>query len=435
MDGDGRSIQKVLSLINDNLGVFVLLIVLVAFSAFFSASETAVSVSNKIKLKSLSEKGNKKAATLLSLSDNFENTLSAILFGNNLVNILIGSITTILALNLKIDETVMTLCVTGIVILFGEVTPKALAKAQADSAALGMAPFLSFLCAILRPFSAVFSLISKAVTKLFAPKDRVSVTEDDLYDIIEDIDESGADRDEVNLLYSAFEFESVKVGDIYTEKSNVVSIDIDDCGSEKLLKIIKNNLYSRMPVFKGDEQNIIGILRVRTYLSESAFYGMTDIENMLDKPMFTSVDTPADDLLRNMQDDKHHLAVVLDRKDRYVGIITLEDLLEELVGEIFDESDVVEDKFKVLSDGRFEISPDLSVVSAFELMEYDNFDRDEVGHETLLAWTDKLNGGRMRRNDTVDYMQLHITAGKMHHGRPEKFYIAVRADKKEDGVC
>lgn len=434
MDAGGRFrlTVRALDILAENYGIFIFLILLIIFSAYFSGAETAISASNKIKLKSEADSGERRAKTMLSLTDSFERTLTTVLFGNDLVNIATASVTTLLAMRVGIPETLMTLCVTAVVILFGEVMPKTIVKERVDSFALSYAPSLRAICTLFTPFAVIFSVFSEAAGKLFAPKAEPSVTEDDVRDIIEDIEESGtAEKDEVNLLYSAFEFDDVTVGDIYTSYDDVVAINIDKYDAPSLVRLIRDNMYSRMPVYSGNKDCIVGILRVRTFLEEYTFNNNCDIATMLDTPINTHPSMPADELLHLMQSAKSHMAVVKGDNGRTLGIITLEDLIEELVGEIFDESDIVEDKFRKLADGKYEVSSDLSVISAFELMEYDDFDRDECGHETLLAWANTLSDKKMRRGDFVIYGNLYITAGKSRHGRPDKFYITVTAPKEE----
>lgn len=435
MDAGGRFslTVSVVDFVSENFGIIVFLIMLISFSAYFSGAETAISASNKIKLKSEADSGDRRAKTMMKLSDSFDRTLTTVLFGNDLVNIATASVTTVLALRLGIPETVMTLCVTAVVILFGEVMPKTVVKERVDSFALTYAPSLKFICTLLKPFAVIFSVFSAAVGKLFAPESEPSVTEDDVRDIIEDIDESGAaEKDEVNLLYSAFEFDDVTVGDIYTSYENVVAVNIDKYDPDSLIRLIRDNMYSRMPVYRENKDCVIGILRVRTFLEAHIFENKSDISDMLDTPITALPSTPADELLRLMQSEKIHMAIVKSEDGRTLGVITLEDLLEELVGEIFDESDVVEDKFRKLSEDKYEVSSDISVISAFELMEFDGFDRDECGHETLLMWANTLAGKKLRRGDSVSYGALRLTAGRSRHGKPDKFYIDVSAALKEE---
>ena len=422
--GDGRSfLPHLRDFLANNAAILTILILLIALSAYFSCAETTYSSASKLRLKSLFDKGNKRAGKALDLSEKFEDTLTTVLFGNNLVNMATAAVTTVLAIELGISETLMTIAITAIVILLGEVLPKTVAKARADSLAVALAPATVFAGKLFFPFAFVFRAFSRAMTALFSRSSGPSITEDDVHDLIEDIDEGGAvDSDEVNLLYSAFEFDEITVRELYTPSIDVVGIDLLSDDAQSVLRIFRENRYSRMPAYRGNMDNTVGTLRVRTFLESYALDGSTEIEGLLDTPLFTDIDTPAQDLLSIMKEGSAHMAIVRDG-EACVGIVTIEDLLEELVGEIFDESDVVEDKFKKLRDGGFEIASDLSVVSAFELMEYEDFDREQCGHETLLSWAEELWGGRMRRGQSTNYRALIITAGKTRHGMISSFYI------------
>ncbi len=427
--GDGRPwhlVSTIAGFFSQNGAVLALLVLLLLLSAYFSGAETAYSAANKLRLKSLSDKGDKRARAALGLTERFEVTLTTVLCGNNLVNMATASVTTLLALRLGIPETVMTLCITAVVILFGEVLPKTVAKARADRLALSLAPALKFTGTVLFPFAAVFQAFSRAMTRLFSRNGTPQITEEDVHDMIEDIEEGGTlDSDEVALLFSAFEFDEITVGDIYTASYDVVGVDLDRSTSQDVLKLFRDNLYSRMPVYRGSLDRVVGILRLRTFLEAYALDGKTDFSELIDPPMLVAPDLPADQLLATMQQGSTHMAVVTEN-GRTLGIITIEDLLEELVGEIFDESDVVEDKFRTLPDGGYEVAADLSVVGAFELMEYEDFDREECGHKTLLAWADELNGGKLRRSQSVRYNDLTVTPGRMRHGRIVSFLIRVK---------
>jgi CBS domain containing-hemolysin-like protein len=312
---------------------------------------------------------------------------------------------------------VMTLCVTATVILFGEVLPKALAKEMAESYTLRIAAPLSIIGVLLTPISALFTLISRLVTKLFAKTAEPTVTEDDVIDIIEDMEEEGSlDSDESRLLYSAFEFGDVTVNDIYTDRRDIICIDVELC-EEEILNIVKNSPYSRIPVYRGDIDNCIGILRIREYL-ESYIKGLSpDLKTLLDPPFFVTPETKIDELLSDMKRLRKQLAIVKTRSGRVIGIVTMEDMLEELVGEIWDENDRIEDKFRQTDENTFEISADFSVVSAFEMMDYEDYDREECGHYTLRKWMGRMLGRVPSVGSKCSYRRLDITAEKVFRGR------------------
>ncbi len=406
-----------LDLISQNAGTIIFLFILLALSAFFSSSETAITAVSKVRIKAMADNNVRPAATALKLMNNFDKSITTILVGNNIVNIALSSFSTLLAMHLGISVALMTLCVTVTVILFGEVLPKALAKEFGESYTIKIATPLHIVGLILTPISALFTLISRLVTKLFAKSQEPTVTEDDVIDIIEDMEEEGSlDSDESRLLYSAFEFGEVSVADILTDRRDIVSIDIDMPDSE-ILNIVKNSAYSRIPVYRGDIDNCIGILRIREYLESYLSGDSPDLRTLLDTPLFVTPETKIDELLTEMKRLRKPLALVKTRSGRTIGLVTMEDMLEELVGEIWDENDKIEDKFRKIDDDTFEISADLSVTSAFEMMDYEDFDREECGHYTLRKWVGRMLGRVPTAGAQFSYRRLDITAEKVFRGR------------------
>ena len=403
--------------LSQNAGIIIALIILLLFSAYFSSSETAITAISRVRIKAMADNGDKKAKTALKLVKNFEKTLTTVLVGNNIVNIAMGSLSTLLAMHLGFEPLIVTIVVTLAVLIFGEVTPKSITKNLGERYTLAVAPSLSFFSLILTPFSALFALLSRLLTKLFAKKDAPSVTEDDVIDMIEDMEEDGAiDSDESRLLYSAFEFGDVSVNDILTDRRDMVCLDIASTPDE-ILSFVKDASYSRIPVYKGDVDNIVGILLVREYLEAHILGQNPNLRKLLHTPYFTSPDAKIDEVLSAMKKLKKPLAIVKTRAGRTIGLVTMEDMVEELVGEIWDENDCIEEKFRKLDDTTFEISADLSVVSAFEMMDFEDFDRDECGHYTLRKWVGRRLGRVPTVNTRLIYRNLDITVNKVFKGR------------------
>lgn len=421
-----------LDFIKGNSGILFLMLALLFFSAYFSSSETAITASSKVRIKAMAESGDKRAKNAFRLMDNFDTSITTILVGNNIVNLAMGSLSTILAIHAGVSATVMTLIVTAVVILFGEVIPKALAKEFGEKYVLKIAGSLKLVSTILLPISALFNLITRGVTRLFTKESEPTVTEDDVIDIIEDMEEDGSlDSDESRLLFSAFEFGDVAVSDIFTDRRDMVCIDYA-WSDEEILSTVKTSLYSRLPVYSGDLDNVIGILRTREYL-ESYLLGRTpDLKSLLDTPLFTEPEAKIDELLADMKKLRKPLALVKNRSGRIVGLVTMEDMLEELVGEIWDESDKIEDKFKQVDDNIFEISADLSVVSAFEMMDYEDFDRDECGHYTLRKWVGRMLGHVPSVGSEFTYRRLNIKAEKVFRGRLISLIFTVNEPSDDD---
>ena len=410
-------LNGIFEVVSDNGITILFLVILLALSAFFSSSETAITAVSKLRVKAMADNDVRHAKTALKLISNFDRSITTILVGNNIVNIAMSSFSTVLAIHLGMHPAVMTLIVTVTVILFGEVLPKALAKELGEGYTLKIAAPLNLIGLLLTPFSALFTLISRLVTKLFSKKQEPTVTEDDVIDIIEDMEEDGSiDSDESRLLYSAFEFSEVSVADILTDRRDVLSLNINSTEQE-VLDMVKTTPYSRIPVYRGELDNIIGVLRTREYLESYLLGHSPDLRTLLDTPLFVTPESKIDELLSDMKRLHKPFAVVKTRSGRIVGIVTMEDMLEELVGEIWDENDKIEDKFRQIDDKTFEVSADLSVVSAFEMMDYDDYDRDECGHYTLRKWMGRLLGRVPSVGSRCSYRRLDITAEKVFRGR------------------
>ena len=426
-----------INLISENLGMIIFLIVLILISAYFSSSETAYTAISRVRIKALADNGNKNARTANRLLNNFEKTFATILVCNNIVNIAMASFSTVLAIHLGMDPAIMAVIITIVVIVFGEVVPKAISNRLGEQFTLSIAPSLNFISIILTPISVAFTAISRLLTKIFAKNEEPSVTEDDVIDIIEDMTEDGAiDSDESRLLYSAFEFGDVSVSDILTDRRDMVFLNIEMTHDE-ILYIIKSSPYSRLPVFKGDADNIIGVLRIREYLEECIKGHVPDIRKLIDEPYFVSPETKIENLLTSMKRMKKPLALVRSRSNRILGLVTLEDMLEELVGEIWDENDKIEEKFRQIDDKTFEISADLSVVSAFEMLDYEDFDRDDCGHYTLRKWAGRMLQRVPSIGDEFVYKRLNIKVNKVFRGRLISLLFTVNEpefseDTKED---
>ncbi len=412
-----RQNSNLINLISENFETILLILVLLFLSAYFSSSETAITAISRVRIKAMADGGEKGAKTANRLINNFEKTFTSILVGNNIVNIAMASFSTVLAFHLNIDAAVMTVIITLTVIIFGEIIPKALAKQFGERFTLAVAPSLNFISFVLTPVTAAFTGLSRLLTKLFAKKDEPSVTEDDVIDIIEDMAEDGAlDSDESRLLYSAFEFGEVSVNDIFTDRRDITFINIE-MSSEEILETIKNSRYSRLPVCKGDLDSVVGILRIREYLEKYLNGEEPDIWELIDEPYFVSPETKIEALLSAMKRMKKPLALVRSRSNRLLGLVTLEDMLEELVGEIWDENDRIEEKFRQINDNTFEVSADLSVVSAFEMMDYDDYDREECGHYTLRKWVGKILCKVPTPETRFSYRRLDIKVNKVFRGR------------------
>lgn len=331
-----------------NVQVYITVIVIcILFSAYFSATETAFTSYSHVKIKTLAEDGNKKAKRVLALSDKFDSVLSTILIGNNIVNILSTSFATLLFiewLGNGSGPTVSTVVMTVIVLIFGEITPKSIAKERPESFAMFSAPIIKFLNVVFTPLNWFFGLFKKLFKKIFKKSevDR-GITEDDLITYVEEAEEDGKiDEDESELIRSAIEFDDIEAIEIFTPRVDVAAIP-DDSTEEEIAKVFSETGYSRLPVYKETIDNIIGILHLKDFYSKIYKKGR-NFKLVLKQPVFVMPSIKVSDLLELFQKSKSHIAIISDEFGGTEGIVTMEDILEELVGEIWDEhDDVVED--------------------------------------------------------------------------------------------
>ncbi|MBQ3077687.1 MAG: HlyC/CorC family transporter [Clostridia bacterium] len=311
-------------------------------ACYFAASETALASSNRIRIRTMAEEGNKRAKRAAYLLDHFDDTLSTLLVGNNITHIACASLTTLLVTRVWGSGAVaVSTVVLAIVVFFAaEMLPKSYARSRPEKLAMTIAPSLHFLGKLLKPISFVFSAISKGFTRLIGVPDTPSVTEDELYDIIESIgEESGMEEEAASLIHSALEFDDITVQEILTPRNRMVALELGD-SYEEILEVIKNGKHSRLPVYDKTPDSIVGILGIRRFLKSYLSNGDTvPLPELLDPPYFLPRKRRIDDALSEMSAGRQHIAVVRDDFGGTMGIVTVEDILEELVGEIWDEDD------------------------------------------------------------------------------------------------
>jgi len=326
----------------------ILLVLFLMGAAYCAASEISYASINKIRMKNYADKGDIRAKKAIYISDHFDKALSTILIGNNVMHIAFASLATLLSTRFWGVESVKytTIISTAIVFLISEMIPKSYAKANSERVALGVAFSLSRLMKILSPVASFFMFIGRGISKLFPQNPEPAITEEEFYDMIETAREEGVlVGKKQELLRSALDFDVITAGDILTKREDVVALDID-WPLEKIIAKIKSQRFSRLPVYKGSIDNVIGILQVRKFLKEYIKHKDTswDIQSRLLDPLFVNMRAPIDKLLQRMSRQKLHMAIVTDGYGKTLGIITLEDILEELVGEIWDEDDIVTDE-------------------------------------------------------------------------------------------
>jgi CBS domain containing-hemolysin-like protein len=326
------------------IGLFVLCVI---FSGYFSASESAFARMNKIRMKNHADDGDKKAKNAMYISNNHDKALTAILIGNNIVNIGAAAIGTLLMTEWLTDidsDTVTlltTIVTTVIVFIFGEMIPKTFANDQPDIMARFSGTVLRMIMTILKPLVFLFNIISTAASKLFKGEDAPSISEEDLIEIIEKAEEQGVvDEEQSDLLLSVLDFEDTTAAEVMTPIDKIEAIDIN-LSNKEIINILKNTSYSRMPVINGSLDHIIGILSTRAFLKSYLSNKNFDLRSILSKTHYVKTTDGVHDLLDNMRNHKKYMAIVRDENNKVMGLVTIEDFLEELVGEIYDEGDIV----------------------------------------------------------------------------------------------
>ena len=363
--------------------LWVALVILVGFSAFFSASETAFSSLNQIRLKSRAEDGDSSAARVLNMAEQYDKLLSTILIGNNIVNIAAASIGTILftrMLGAERGATVSTIVLTIIVLIFGEVTPKSLAKEMPEKVATAVSPFLVLLMALMTPLTWLFTQWKKLLGHFVHSGEADTITEGELITMVSEAENDGELTDrESQLIRSAIEFDDVEVEEILTPRVDVVAVE-DDIPLEELAQTFAESGYSRLPVYHGTIDNIIGVVHEKDFYI-ARLKKATKIDDLVVPTLYTTGSTQISQLLRTLREQHHHLAVVVDEYGGTEGIITLEDILEELVGEIWDEHDEVTEDFRKQSDGSWLVSGSASVDDLYE--ELDLPEEEDIDSNTV----------------------------------------------------
>lgn len=368
---------------------YIFLIVLVALSAFFSGSETALTSVNKIRLKSLEENGDKKAARTLRVAENYERMISTVLIGNNIVNIASASLATVIftvLLGADKGAAVSTVVMTIVVLIFGEVLPKNYAKNNADSLAMFVSGPISFLMTVFKPLSAALSALSGLMSRLTGGEDdKPSVTEEELKYIVESIEEEGVlEENESDLVQSALEFDEIEVQEIVTPRVDMVTLDVEDSW-EEILELAKTSKVSRIPVYEGSIDNIIGLVHVRDILEDEISNSEHDIHSLLSQCLFVHKTMNLSGLLEKLRKEKMPLAIVTDDYGGTMGLVTVEDVVEELVGEIWDEYDDFEEELVKKDDHTYEVSGDYNIYDLMDELDEDNrsFESD---YNTVSGW-------------------------------------------------
>lgn len=392
--------------------LLVALIILILFSGFFSATETAFSCANKIKLRTLASNGNKRATKVLVLAEeNFDMLISTILVGNNIVNISAATISTLLfALlikNPKIDSSFVSTAVTTVVVLiFGEITPKFIAKTYPEKLAMLFYPVIRFFTFLFKPINIIFSGWKKFISVVFKLKNEEIITEEEIITIVEEAKEDGTlKQEETELIKSVIEFDDQEVENIYTPRVNLVAVDINS-SMEDIQKVFQTTKFSRLPVYLETIDQIIGTIHQSDFYS-LLFTKATSVKSILKEPYFTTSHTKISKLLNQLQKNKTHMAIVLDEYGGTLGIVTMEDILEELVGEIWDEHDVEIAHYFKEDDTTYIVNGNAPTDIIFELFNHED-EKDNFEANTVSGWILEYLGEIPISGTTFKFKNLQI---------------------------
>ena len=414
---------------SSSIGIIVALVLLVIASAYFSATETAFSSLNKIRLRNMADDGNRKAEATLRLAEDFDRLLSTLLVGNNIVNITAATLATLFFTKLSPEygATISTVVLTLVILTFGEISPKTIAKEHAESWAMTSTPLLRVLSVVLRPLTILFSLLQKGIGKLFHASGDRGITEDELITMVSTAeDEGGLDQNESRLIRSAIEFGDMEVEEILTPRVDIVSIS-DQASAKELDELISSNRFSRIPVWHDSIDTIIGMIHEKDF--HEAELGDNDSWKHLISPViYVTTTSPVADLLYEMQRKKMHMSVVVDEYGGTEGLVTLEDILEELVGEIWDEHDEVVERIRKQEDGSYLISCSASIDDVFQLFDL----RMDDDMTTLSAWVIDSLGHIPKIGDQFTYENLQVTVTKLQRMRVLEIRVDVLPEAAED---
>ena len=416
---------------------WIIAALLLVCAAFFAVTETSMASASRSRIKASAERGDFRAKKTLYVLDNFDLAISTLLICTNIVHIAAASIVT-LAVTRKwgVSAVSISTIITTIVVFFaGEMLPKSVAKKYSDTLALSCAPVLCFFMKLFAPLSKLLTWIGQAAAKLIPGDSQISVTEDELYDIIEDMTEEGSlDEDQGDLISSALQFGDVTVESVLTPRVDIVAININSSHAE-LLSLIKSTNHSRLPVYEGSIDNIIGVLQIRKYIKAYLRLGENlDIKPMLDEVLFIHQSTNIDELLPILSRRKLNIAVVTDNYGGTLGIVTVEDILEELVGEIWDEDDVIEEPMVEIGDGVYEVGADETVSDVFDQLGYEDPENDEELVNTLMGeWAYEKFDTIPKPGDSFRYHQVLVTVKDMNHNRIMKLTVALLPAEEEGG--
>ncbi|MBO7341481.1 MAG: HlyC/CorC family transporter [Clostridia bacterium] len=426
---------------SDMWWAYAVILVMVCLSAYFSASEIAFNTANRMRLRRAADEGSRTAKMAHGIAENFTTSLSSILIGNNLANIAVSTCTTLIIMDLfpgheGVASTIATVAVTIVILICGEIVPKNLAKQHADGVSRVVAIPTRILTLLLSPIVALVMILLFLLRKLWG-KDRVdgepTVSEEELSSIIETVEEEGViDEEQSELLQSALEFDSITVEKIMTPRVNVTALDIDADESEQHALISDNTQFSRLPVFEESIDNIIGILSLTRYYKAGIDCEKPDIRSLLLKPckIHKTMKLPA--ALARLREQKMHLAIVIDEFGGTLGVVTMEDILEELVGDIWDDTDVIVRQCVPTGENTFEVAGEMNIEDCFDEIEFECPEDFSCEYTTMGGWAIQMLEANPHVGDSFRYENLFVVVSEMDEESVTKLTVLVTPLPEED---
>lgn len=421
---------------SDSIRYIIFLGLLIAASAFFSASETAYTSLNRMRLKELAEGGNKKASLALSLADNYDTLLSTILVGNNLVNILASSLATVLFVKYfpVTGVTVSTIIMTILVLIFGEISPKSIAKERPEVFAVNVAPFLRIVMVVLTPVNFFFKSWKKLLNRVFTFEASESISEKELLFLVDEAQNSGGiENHEHQLIRSAITFNELEVQDILTPRVDVIGTDVNS-SLEEMETVFLTEGYSRIVLYDDSIDKVVGVLHQKDFYAFVKNNAHTEtgqsIQSIVKDVIWTPANMKISKLLKHLQLEKAHLAIVSDEYGGTIGIVTLEDILEELVGEIWDEHDEVTEEVVKIDESTYRIAASANLDKVLSLFGIE----EEFISNTVSGFVMEQMGKLPDEGDSFVYHNLKITVTKVRFRRILETFVELLPETNEESL-
>lgn len=400
---------------------------LILMSAYFSATETAFTSINKTRLRTMAEKGNKKADLVLKLSEKYDSLISTVLIGNNIVNIGLSSVATVffIGFNKVYGALIATVVITVLVLIFGEVSPKSIAKDSPESFSMFSAPFINALMILLTPVNFLFTQWKKFLSKVLNVEENAGMSPEELIMLVEEVQQEGTlDDDDSELIRNAIEFADLSAEDILTHRVDLEAVSIED-DKVDIARKFKETQFSRLLVYNENIDDIVGIIHLKDFYSEK---GITDkdVKHLMTKPLFIQKGEKINDLLKILQTNKSHIAVVIDEYGGTLGIVTMEDILEELVGEIWDEHDEIVENFHKIDNDTYKVEGSVNFEDFCDFFDIEA----ESENISVGGWAMECLGKIPETGDNFEYENLKVSILETDSHRVTLVEV-VKTDNKE----